>query len=635
MADYTDLAKDIVEHVGGKENVKSVRHCITRLRFQLKDEGKADTEYLKKLDGVVTVVQAGGQYQVVIGNHVPDVYDAVLKQGVAGVGSVDVDEGDDVANGNLFDRFVDLMSGLFQPFLGALAAAGILKGVVAILAAVGGENITASGLYVLLNAAGDAFFQYLPFALAITAAGKFKMNQFTALGVTGALLYPGIGEQIVEGTKFLGIPFAMPQAGSYYQTVIPIILAIWVASKVEKWAKSWMPTVMKLFGIPLLTLLVSVPLTFIVVGPVSNMLSDLLSVAFNSLYGFSPVLFGAVLGGAWQVMVMFGMHWALVPMAINQLATQGFTAFFSPAVLPNFTQTGAVGAIMMKTKEDKVKQLAGPAFVSSLFGVTEPAIYGLTLPMRKPFIISCIAGAIQGAYIGWTGATMYQMGGLGIFAYPSYVNPQNGDFSGVIHMLIGTAIAIVVSFVLTYFFGVTEIFGGNKADAATTEASTTEATATPGASQLKQEIIAAPLTGQVVALKDVPDQVFASEAMGKGIAILPNKGEVVSPVNGVVTTIFPTGHAVGITSDSGAEILIHVGMDTVQLDGKGFRAHVQNNDRVQAGQKLIDFDIPTIEAAGLPIFTPVIITNTNNYTDVISTQEAEVTAGDYLIDAII
>ena len=635
MADYTDLAKDIVEHVGGKENVKSVRHCITRLRFQLKDEGKADTEYLKKRDGVVTVVQAGGQYQVVIGNHVPDVYEAVLKQGVAGVGSVDIDEGDDVANGNLFDRFVDLMSGLFQPFLGALAAAGILKGVVAILAAVGGENITASGLYVLLNAAGDAFFQYLPFALAITAAGKFKMNQFTALGVTGALLYPGIGEQIVEGIKFLGIPFALPQAGSYYQTVIPIILAIWVASKVEKWAKSWMPTVMKLFGIPLLTLLVSVPLTFIVVGPVSNILSDLLSVAFNSLYGFSPILFGAVLGGAWQVLVMFGMHWAIVPMVINQLAVQGFTAFFSPAVLPNFTQTGAIGAIMMKTKEDKVKQLAGPAFVSSLFGVTEPAIYGLTLPMRKPFIISCIAGAIQGAYIGWAEATMYQMGGLGIFAYPSYVNPQNGDFSGVIHMLIGTAIAIVVSFILTYFFGVTEIFGGSKADAATTEAKTTEETATPTALQLKQEIIAAPLSGQVVALKDVPDQVFASEAIGKGIAILPNKGEVVSPVNGVVTTIFPTGHAVGITSDSGAEILIHVGMDTVQLDGKGFRAHVQNNDRVQAGQKLIDFDIPTIEAAGLPIVTPVIITNTNNYTDVISTQEAEVTAGDYLIDAII
>ncbi|OFK62857.1 PTS beta-glucoside transporter subunit EIIBCA [Globicatella sp. HMSC072A10] len=635
MADYTELAKDIVEHVGGKENVKSVRHCITRLRFQLKDEGKADTEYLKKRDGVVTVVQAGGQYQVVIGNHVPDVYDAVLKQGVAGVGSVDVDEGDDVANGNLFNRFVDLMSGLFQPFLGALAAAGILKGIVAILGAVGGENIAASGLYILLNAAGDAFFQYLPFALAITAAGKFKMNQFTAMAVTGALLYPGIGEQIVEGTNFLGLPFALPQAGSYYQTVIPIILAVWVASKVEKWTKSWMPTVMKLFGVPLMTILLAVPLTFIVVGPVSNMLSDLLSGAFNALYNFNPIIFGVVLGASWQVLVMFGMHWAIVPMMINQIATQGFSAFFSPAVLPNFTQTGAVGAIMMKTKEDKTKQLAGPAFVSSLFGVTEPAIYGLTLPMRKPFIISCIAGSIQGGYVGWAGAKMFNMGGLGIFAYPSYVNPQNGDFSGVIHMLIGTAIAIVVSFVLTYFFGVTEIFGGNKTEAATSEATITEATVTPVASQLKQEIIAAPLSGQVVALKDVPDQVFASEAMGKGIAILPNKGEVVSPVNGVVTTIFPTGHAVGITSDSGAEILIHVGMDTVQLDGKGFRAHVQNNDRVQAGQKLIDFDIPTIEAAGLPIITPVIITNTNNYTDVISTQEAEVTAGDYLIDAII
>lgn len=637
MADYTDLAKDIVEHVGGKENVKNVRHCITRLRFQLKDEGKADTEYLKKRDGVVTVVQAGGQYQVVIGNHVPEVYDAVLKQGIAGVGEVDADE-EDGPKGNLFDRFVDLMSGLFQPFLGALAAAGILKGLVAILGAIGGENIATSGLYILLNAAGDAFYQYLPFALAITAAGKFKMNQFTALGVTGALLYPGISEQVTEGMTFLGIPFALPTAGSYYQTVIPIILAVWVASKVEKWAKSWMPTVIKLFGVPLLTLLITVPLTFIVVGPVSNMLSDLLSNGFNAIYDFSPILFGALLGGTWQILVMFGMHWAIVPMAITQFATLGYSKFFTPAVLPNFTQTGALAAIMMKTKEEKAKQLAGPALVSSLFGVTEPAIYGLTLPMRTPFIISCIAGAIQGAYVGHLGVTGYQMGGLGVFAYPSYVNPENGDFSGVIHMLIGTAIAIAVSFILTYLFGVKNIFGGNDAVVASATSSTDSAepaVVTPAKMQLKQEIIAAPLSGQVVALKDVPDQVFASEAMGKGIAILPNKGEVVSPVNGVVTTIFPTGHAVGITSDSGAEILIHVGMDTVQLDGKGFRAHVQNNDRVQAGQKLIDFDIPTIEAAGLPIITPVIITNTNNYTDVISTQEAEVTAGDYLIDAIV
>ncbi|MBK0347267.1 PTS glucose transporter subunit IIA [Aerococcaceae bacterium zg-ZJ1578] len=633
MADYTILAKDIIANVGGKENIKNVRHCITRLRFQLKDESKANTEYLKKREGVVTVVQAGGQYQVVIGNHVPEVYEAVLKQGITGVGEVAPDDADEKANGNLFDRFVDLMSGLFQPFLGALAAAGIIKGLVAILSAFGGKEITTSGLYILLNASGDAFFQYLPFALAITAAGKFKLNQFTALAVTGALLYPNIGQQIVAGTNLFGIPFALPQAGSYYQTVIPIILAIWVAAKVEKWVKSWMPTVIKLFGVPFLTLLVSVPLTFIVVGPVSNILSNLLSGAFNAVYNFSPILFGLILGGSWQVLVMFGMHWAIVPMVINQMTVQGFSSFFSPAVLPNFTQTGALAAIMLKTKEDKTKQLAGPALVSSLFGVTEPAIYGVTLPMRTPFIISCIAGAAQGAYVAWQGATSYAMGGLGVFAYPSYINPANGDFSSMIHMFIGTAIAIGVSFVLTLLYGVKDIFGGN--DTKEMVAETPQEVAAPTTTQLKQELIAAPLSGKVVTLTDVPDPVFASEAMGKGIAILPSKGEVVSPVNGVVTTIFPTGHAVGITSDSGAEILIHIGMDTVQLDGKGFTAHVKNGDRIQAGQKLIDFDIATIEAAGLPTITPIIITNTNQYTDVITTQAEEVSTGDYLLDAVL
>ncbi|MBD3948734.1 PTS glucose transporter subunit IIA [Tuanshanicoccus lijuaniae] len=637
MANYTALANDIVANVGGKENIKNVRHCITRLRFQLKDESKANTEYLKKREGIVTVVQAGGQYQVVIGNHVPDVYEAVLQQGIAGVGEIAPDDASEKASGNLFDRFVDLMSGLFQPFLGTLAAAGIIKGIVAVLAAFGGQAITTSGLYILLNAAGDAFFQYLPFVLAITAAGKFRMNQFTAMAVTAALLYPKIGQQIVDGTNFLGIPFALPQAGNYYQTVIPIVLAVWVASKVEKWVKAWMPTVLKLFGIPFLTLLITVPLTYIVVGPVSNILSDLISGAFNTIYNFSPILFGLILGSTWQVLVMFGMHWAIVPIALNQIATQGFTAFFAPAVLPSFTQTGAVAAIMLKTKENKTKQLAGPALISSIFGVTEPAIYGLTLPMRTPFIISCIAGAIQGAYISWQGATLYNFGGLGVFAYPSFVNPANGDISGVIHMLIGTAIAIVVTFILTYLYGVKDIFSGDDMNAVVVEPVTEseESVVASTTMELKQELIAAPLTGKVVALSDVPDQVFASEAMGKGIAILPSKGEVVSPVNGEVTTIFPTGHAVGITSDSGAEILIHIGMDTVQLDGKGFTAYVKNGDRVQAGQKLIDFDIATIEADGLPTITPVIITNTKQYTDVITTQEAEVSVGDYLLDAVL
>ena len=636
MTDYTDLARDIVDKVGGKDNVVDVRHCITRLRFRLKDESKADTDYLKQREGVVTVVQSGGQYQVVIGNEVPEVYEAVLKEGVSGVGEVDVDDAEDGPKGNLFDRFVDLISGLFQPFLGALAAAGILKGVVATLGAFGGDAMKASGLYVLLNATGDAFFQYLPFALALTAAQKFKMNKFTALGITGALLYPGISEQVTEGMNFLGLPFALPTAGSYYQTVIPIILALWIASKIEKWVKSWMPTVIKLFGVPFLTLLITVPLTFIVVGPISNFFSDLLTNGFDAVYNFSPILFGGLLGGLWQVMVMFGLHWAIVPVAITQIATLGYSAFFTPASLPNFTQTGALAAIMMKSKEKKVKQLSAPALVSSIFGVTEPAIYGITLPMRKPFIISCIAGAIQGAYLGYFGIKAYQMGGLGIFLYPSFVNPQTGDFSGVYHMLIATAIAIVVSFVMTYFFGVTEIFGGDSPENQTsTSKPAPVAEESSSAPLVQQEIIGAPIKGQVMALANVPDPVFSSEAMGKGLAIKPSQGQVVSPVNGVVSSLFPTGHAIGITSDSGAEILIHIGMDTVQLDGKGFTSLVEKGAAVKAGQALIDFDIAMIEGAGLSIITPVIVTNTDQYTDVLVTQESQVTTGDFLMDLII
>lgn len=641
MGKYEEIAKDIIQHVGGKDNIKDVRHCITRLRFHLKDESKADTEYLKQREGIVTVVQAGGQYQVVIGNHVPDVYEEVVSQGVHSVGEVDVDDDSTDSGGNLFDRFVDLMSGLFQPFLGVLAASGIIKGLVALLAAFGGAGIEESGLYVVLNAAGDGFFQYLPFALALTAAKKFKLSQFTALGVVAAMLYPTIGESLAEGGNFLGIPFALPAAGSYYQTVVPVIFAIWVASKIERWSKKWMPTVIKMFGVPLLTLLIAVPLTFIIVGPVANLLSDLLATGFGAIYGFSPVIYGAVLGGLWQVLVMFGLHWAIIPMAINEFAVQGFSTAMVAANLPNFTQTGALGAIMMKTKEEKTKQLAGPALISSIFGITEPAIYGITLPMRTPFIISCVVGAIQGAYLGFFNVIAYNMGGLGVFLYPSFINPETSDLSSMYHMLIATGIAIVLSFVLTFLVKIPRIFDNNNASATTAGVEKDDVIIDSNnktnvkTQVVKQEIIAAPIKGQVVELSDVPDPIFSSASMGLGVAVNPTEGQVVSPVNGEISSVFPTGHAVGIISDSGAEILIHVGMDTVNLDGKGFKTHVKAGDKVKAGELLTEFDISVIEAEGLSTITPIIITNSDHYTDVLVTSENDVTQGDYLLNAIL
>lgn len=630
--DYSELAKDIVEHVGGKENISELKHCITRLRFTLKDEGKADTDYLKARDGIVTVVQAGGQYQVVIGNHVPDVYVAVqTAAGIVGNGSLDIDEGDKV-NGNLFERFVDLISGIFQPFLGALAAAGIIKGLVAVLGA-NGMTADNSALYAILNAAGDGFFQYLPLIIALTSARKFKVNEFTALAIGAALVYPslpGAVEVLTESgmNNVFGIPFSIP-AGGYYSTVIPAILAVWVASYIERGARKIIPDVVKLFLVPLATILLAVPITFLLVGPIGNLISDGLSLFFQYIMGISPILYGVVLGGLWQVMVMFGMHWAIVPLAIVETASQGFSAILVPAMFPSFAQVGVLLAILLKTKESKVKTLSMPALISAIFGVTEPAIYGITLPMRTPFIISCITGALVGGYVMFAGVVGYSVGGLGVFLYPSLIDTTTGNMSGMISGIIASVAAVVISFGIQMALPVANLYGSPLESIEEEK----EAELAPH-KEIQQEIVASPLQGAIVQLADVPDPVFASGAMGKGIAIEPSQGTLYAPAKGEVTLLFPTKHAIGIKTENGAEILLHVGMDTVSLNGEGFESFVEIGDSIEAGQKLLEFDMEAIKAAGLPITTPIIVTNTSLYEDILVSQENEVQVGDYLLTTV-
>lgn len=632
--DYTDLATDIVAHVGGKENISSLKHCVTRLRFVLKDESKADTDYLKARDGVVTVVQAGGQYQVVIGNHVPDVYAAVQKvAGISGDGSLDIDEGDG-PKGNLFDRFVDLVAGVFQPSLGVLAAAGIIKGLVAILAATLGWNNTNSALYAILEAAGDGFFQFLPIVLGFNAARKFNMNQFTGMAIAMALVYPTLPTTMATLTEaginnVFGIPFVLPTAGSYLSTVIPIILAVWVASHIEKFMKKITPDVVKVFIVPFVTLLITVPLTFLVVGPVANYISDLLTAGFTAVMSFSPLVYGLLLGLLWQVMVMFGLHWALVPMAILEFSQNGSSVILAAALLPCFTQTGVLGAILLKTKEEKVKSVAMPAFISSIFGVTEPAIYGITLPMKTPFYISCAVSAVVGAYVQAMNMTTYAFGAMGVFLFPGFVSPDGG-MGDLTVALIGTAIALVASFAIQMALPVPYLYGEP------TEKKSVETLqdSIPELKEIKQEIIASPLIGKVVKLEDVPDEVFASGAMGKGIAIDPLDGILVSPAKAEVTLLFPTKHAIGLRTENGAELLIHIGMDTVSLAGKGFESFVQVGDQVEAGQKLLEFDLNQIKAADLPVITPIIVTNTADYEDILVTQVSQINSGDYLLTTL-
>ncbi|MFV0557558.1 MAG: PTS transporter subunit EIIC, partial [Enterococcus sp.] len=540
MAKYTELAKDILAHVGGKENVISLKHCVTRLRFSLKNEELADTAYLQQRDGVVTVVKAGGQYQVVIGNHVPDVYEEVLKVGgLADGGSLDIDEGD-APKGNLFDRFVDIVSSIFQPFLGTLAAAGILKGVTALLAATGME--ATNGIYVIMNVLGDGLFQYLPIILAVTAAKKFKMNIYTALAIAGALVYPGLAETVAGASQVFGMTLTLP-VGGYYNTVLPIILAIWGASKVEHFMKKVTPDVVKMFVVPLVTILLTVPLTLLIVGPVANTASNWIGVGFQAVYDFSPIVYGFTLGALWQVLVMFGLHWGLVPLAIMDMAQNGSSIILTAAVLPCFTQTGVLLAIWLKTKEPKVKQGAMPALISSIFGVTEPAIYGYTLPMRTPFIVSCIVSGFVGIYLSIFQVTGYAMGGMGIFLYPAYINPANGSFHSMIHLAIGTVIAFSASFAIMMTMKIPVLYG----NVAETKAPVTPKPVVTSA-VVKEQMVKSPLTGQVISLTDIADQVFASGSMGQGIAIDPTIGVITAPADGRVNLLFPTKHAIGLVT---------------------------------------------------------------------------------------
>ena len=468
---YDGLARIIIQNVGGKSNINSVAHCITRLRFKLKDESKANKDVLEATDGVIKVMQSGGQYQVVIGNNVADVYDAVLEVGhFQGAGTVDedgnaVDDGEsDGGKKSPVSILIDMISGVIQPTLGVLAATGIIKGLLALFSFLNILPAT-SGTYQVLYAVGDGFFYFLPIILGYTAAKKFKMNEFIGIAlcypamvnITGGevlgTLFAGTAFEMSYYTTFLGIPVIMPASG-YTSSVVPIIIACALGAMLEKWLRKVIPDVIKLFVVPFLTLVVMVPLTYLVIGPIATILCNLLTAIFSVIYGIPVVgglIAGVLIGASCQVLVIFGLHWGLVPLALINYATLGYDFILSPYFCVSFAQTFVVLAMLLKTRDDKLKKIALPAFISGIFGVTEPAIYGVTLPRKKPFIYSCIGGAIGGAFIGFMGARSYTMGGLGLFGLPSYIDTV-GDtgIQSLIYVVIGTVIASVIGFVLTW-----------------------------------------------------------------------------------------------------------------------------------------------------------------------------------------
>ncbi|PRD13508.1 PTS beta-glucoside transporter subunit IIABC [Pantoea coffeiphila] len=622
---YQALSEEILQGVGGKANISSVIHCATRLRFKLKDSSKADTARLKNNPGVIMVVESGGQYQVVIGNHVSDVHQALLS--VAGLGDGSSD-GSDEQKGSLFARLTDVISGIFTPFIGVMAASGILKGLLSLALAL---NLISedAGLYKILFVASDALFYFLPVVLGYCAGKKFGGNAFTTMVIGAALVHPLmlVAFNAEQGgaapLHVFGVPVILI---NYSSSVIPIIFAAWLSCLVERTVHSRLPGAIRNFTTPLLCLVITIPLTFMVIGPAATWLSHLLADGYLAIYQFSPTFAGAFMGAFWQVCVIFGLHWSLVPIMINNLSVIGsdtLLPLLMPAVLG---QAGATLGVMLRTRDAKTKGIAASAFSASLFGITEPAVYGITLPNRRPFIFGCIGGALGAAVLGFWHTTSYSFGMPSIFTF-SQVVPKTGFDASVMASFAGAIIALVFAAVATWLFGLPA------AKAEEAPAPAPQAVVNPDL--LAKTQIASPMTGAVVQLELVPDETFASGLLGKGVGIQPTVGRVLSPVNGTVASLFRTRHAIGLEADNGAEVLIHVGIDTVKLDGLHFTAHVSQDDRVSVGDLLLEFDIDAIRAAGYDLTTPVLVSNSDDYIDVlVASQQSEVTAGDPLLALI-
>ena len=614
--DNQAVGKRVWEAVGGEKNVNSLVHCATRLRFKLKDESVADTQKLKQDPDVIQVVQSGGQYQVVIGSNVADVYQAIVdEQGLTD------QSGTEDQSKNPLNRLIDIISSIFTPFLGAMAAAGILKGFLS-LATVLGWLSADTGAYQILFAAADGVFTFLPVMLAFTAAKKFTTNQFLSVAIAMALVYPAITHLAGAGgaVDFFGLPIVLAQSG-YTSSVIPIILAVWVQSKFEPLVKKVIPQFLQMIFVPMIVLLVMVPLTFLLLGPIGTVIGNGVGSLFNSIYSFSPLVAGLIMGSLWQVFVMFGMHWGFVPIMFLNIEQYGFDVMV-PMLLPAvLAQGGAALAVAIRTKDTKLRSLGISSTITSLFGITEPTVYGVTLPLKKPFVVACLSAGIGGAMIGFGGVKAFSIGLVSLLTIPTFISTNQAVESNVTMAILATALSFVLAFVGTLIVGFDETVQDEKLE--TNQQTTAGDTISSARHNLKS-----PLSGKVLPLSNVPDKVFSSGAMGKGLAIDPEKGELIAPADGEITTIFPTGHAVGLTTKDGIEILMHIGMDTVELEGQGFETFVKQGDQVKAGDLLVRFDIEAIKAAGYSVITPIVITNTEHFADVLELNQEELIASE-------
>lgn len=606
------VAKDIVKFSGGESNIFRNWHCITRLRFNVADEAKVDLENIKDIEGVLGAQFKSGQLQVIIGHGVEDVHREVSL--LTNQNQTEFENGRKL---NIIESVLDVISGVFTPILPAIVGAGLIKGLLALFVALSLLDPSSSN-YEMLHFISDATFYFLPFLLAFSSAKKFNAEPSIAVSLAGILMYPQIIEYANAGTtslSFLGISIPM---ASYASSVLPIILAVWLLSFVSKVLGKIVPKSLNIIFIPALSLVITAPIMLVALAPMGMYLGTYLESIFSAMFSFSSLAGGLLMGGLMPIIVISGMHYAFFPSTFASFERYGHDIMLLPMnLVANLAQAGAVTGVLLKTKNKKTKQISFSSLIPAVFGITEPAIYGVTLRLKKPFYASLVGGAVGGAIFGGLSVKATAFTIPGIMALPTYIISGTNN---LIFALIGVAASFTVALIVTLILGFDE-----KVTKETVTSSDTDSTVVK---QNKPMKITSPLSGTVKALAEVPDETFANEKVGKGVAIEPSEGMVYAPFSGTIVAIPPTNHAIGILSDDGTEVLVHVGIDTVDLEGKGFILLVEKGQRVTKGDKVLQFDLEFIKNQGLPTITPVVVSNSPEYLEVLPSGVEEVKACD-------
>ncbi|TYO50990.1 PTS beta-glucoside transporter subunit EIIBCA [Bacillus sp. Y3] len=617
-----ELAGKIVKLIGGTENISQSWHCITRLRFNLNDENQVKVDELKTLDGVLGAQFQSGQFQVIIGAKVAEVYEEI--DHLAGHSSNDSAPVKNTSKMNPIEVVFDVISGIFTPILPAIVGSGLIKGIMALFVSLGWLTETSS-TYQVLQIFSNAVFYFLPFLIAYSAAKKFKTRESLALALAGILLYPTMIEGAAKGAdplNFLGLSIPL---NNYTSSVLPIILGVLLLSFVDKWITKAIPKSLSIVFTPVLSLMITAPLTLAFIAPIGNVSGQYLEIFFTSLFNFAGPIAGLLMGGLMPLIVLTGMHYAFFPSTLASFEKVGYDIMLLPMnFIANMAQAGAVLGVIIRTKRVETRSLALSTLLPSFFGITEPAIYGVTLRLKKPFYASLIGGAVGGCFYGLFSVKTTAFSIPGITSLPTYIMKGTNNFQLA---LIGIALSFIVSLLITILLGFQESVTAFNEQAAEKPNHTESTENQQMSKQTNPYEVQAPMSGKVIPLSEVNDSVFSSEMMGKGVAILPDKEVVQAPFSGKVVTVTPTKHAIGLVSDDGIELLIHVGIDTVSLNGQFFDVLVKEGDKIKTGDHLLSFDIEGIQSNHLDVVTPIIVTNSTQYLDVIHTGDTHVTAG--------